>query len=109
MLNLPLSTLVTCYNAHFYFSQLCITNYEEQIFPIYHFRRNFSDWPKPRDGNRLKCKIIINNKDDAKDGLLSKKKSETRNWNIAVVEDGDNDEDENYTGEILSFLRKGKF
>ena len=27
----------------------------------------------------------------------------------AVVEDGDNDEDDNYTGEILSFLRKGKF
>ena len=27
-----------------------------------------------RDGNKLKCKIIINNKDDAKDGLLSKKK-----------------------------------
>ena len=54
----------------------------------------------------MKCKIKV--EDDANDGLLSKK-SETQNWNIAVVEDGDNDEDDNYTGEILSFLRKGKF
>ena len=38
-----------------------------------------------RDDNKLKCKIKI--EDYAKD---------------VEVEDGDNDEDENYTGEILS-------
>ena len=59
-----------------------------------------------RNDNEMKCKIKV--EDDAKDGLLSKK-SETQNWNIAVVEDGENDEDENYNGETLGFLRKGKF
>ena len=59
-----------------------------------------------RNDNEMKWKIKV--EDDAKDGLLSKK-SETQNWNIAVVEDGENDEDENYNGETLGFLRKGKF
>ena len=57
-----------------------------------------------RDDNELKCKIKI--EDYAKDVEVEDgDNDEDENYttlHYKVVEDGDNDEDENYTGEILS-------